>query len=328
MAASPEGRRLTEQHRLEQQQVTNGFLTEFIALWALLDSARLDDTSPGWIQAVVRLVQDYRARSARVAVSYYGAFAAQERPGGAPELVIPRLWAPAEPVQEPIPLPARARNRLDPVVGRRDTRTAAQRTNHTDTDRGRVRVTFDDSGLTRSSGRRSRVEIPDLNFEREDRAVRVSMEVTGPVAQKSKTARNKPRVTVRDESFQAAAGAATRHVLTGGRRSLLTLVEADPKALGWARVTDGNPCAFCAMLASRGIAYTSEAAASFKAHDHCACTAEPAYSRNAPLPGRGSEFQKLWRDNIQGKYSGQEAIRAWRRMYEQMQRDQRRSDVA
>jgi hypothetical protein len=325
VAASPEGRRLTEQHRLEQQQVTNGFLTEFIALWALLDSARLDDTSPGWIQAVVRLVQDYRARSARVAVSYYGAFAAQERPGGAPDLVIPRLWAPTEPVQEPIPLPTRARNRLDPAPPQRDTRTAGQRSNTTDTDRGRVRVTFDDSGV--GSGRRSRVEVPDLNFEREDRAVRVSMEVTGPAAQKSKTARNMPRVTVRDESFQAAAGAGTRHVLTGGRRSLLTLVEADPQALGWARVTDGNPCAFCAMLASRGPVYGSEAAAGFSAHDACACTAEPVYSRQAPWPGRAREFQELWRETTRNT-SGRDSINAFRRAYEQQQRDERRRGVA
>jgi len=327
MAASPEGARLTEQHRLEQQQVTNGFLTEFIALWVLLDTARLDDTSPGWIQAVVRLIRDYRARSARVAVAYYGAFAEQERPGGAPELVIPRLWAPTEQPAEPIPLPTRSRNRLDPTPAQRDTRTAGQRSNTTDTGRGRVRVTFDDSGVARSSGRRSRVEVPDLTFEREDRAVRVSMEVTGPVAQKSKTARNKPLVAVRDESFEAAAGSATRHVLTGGRRSLLTLVEADPQALGWARVTDGDPCAFCAMLASRGPVYGSEAAAGFSAHDACACTAEPVYSRQAPWPGRAREFQELWRETTRNT-SGRDSINAFRRAYEQQQRDERRRGVA
>jgi hypothetical protein len=327
VAATPEGARLTEQHRLEQQQVTNSFLVEFIALWALLDTDRLDETSPGWVRAVLRAIQDYRNRSARVAVAYYGAFAEQERPGGAPELVIPRLWAPTEQVREPIPMPTRARNRLEPVVPRRDTRTASQRTNHTDTGRGRVRVTFDDSGLDRGRSGRSRVEMSDLSFEREDRAVKVSLEVTGPVAQKSKTSRNKPRVTVRDESFEAAAGAATRHVLTGGRRSLLTLVEADPKALAWARVTDGAPCAFCAMLASRGPVYGSEAAAGFSAHDACACTAEPVYSRQAPWPGRAREFQELWRETTRNT-SGRDSINAFRRAYEQQQRDQRRRGVA
>ena len=147
--------------------------------------------------------------------------------------------------------------------------------------------------------------------------------MTGPVAQKSKIARGKPAEQARNESLVQASGAATRHVLTGGRQSLLTLIEGDVQALGWARVTDGDPCAFCAMLSSRGIVYKSEASAGFKAHDHCACTAEPAYSRSAPLPGRGSEFQRLWNENIRGRYSGAEARNAWRRLYEQRQRDQR-----
>jgi hypothetical protein len=56
MASTPEGRRLTEEHRLEQQAVRNEFLAEFIALWALLDSARLDETGPGWVSAVTRLI--------------------------------------------------------------------------------------------------------------------------------------------------------------------------------------------------------------------------------------------------------------------------------
>lgn len=353
MAATPEGARLTEQHRLQQQQVRSSFLSEFIALWALLDSNRLDETAPGWVQAVLRLIRVYRAQSAQVSLGYYSAFADTERPGGAPRLILPRIEVP-DTVVEPIPLPVRARNRLDPVIDRRDTTTAsprsartsrnpdqtadrtsssrratpAERSTRSDSGRRQARVTFDDSAFQPRERRQARIEIPDITFEREDRAARVSLEVTGPVAQKSKTGRGKARVVARDESFEAAAGAASRHVLTGGRKSLLTVLEADPVAVGWARVTDGDPCAFCAMLASRGVVYGSAAAAGFSAHDHCACTAEPAYSRSAPLPGRGQEFKDLWNQNIRGKYSGAEARRVWRRLYEQRQRDQRRPGVA
>jgi hypothetical protein len=342
MAATPQGARLTEQHRIEQQQVRAQFLAEFIALWALLDSTRLDETSPGWVRAVLRLIGVYRTRSAQVSISYYGAFAETERPGGAPQLIVPRSLVRDE-VTVPVPMPVRARNRLDPVVSRRDTRTATTRpasnpapaspsATRRDTNpvprRSSVTSVFDDPVFADRPQRRTRIEIPDIDWTPSDRAAKVSLEVTGPAAQKSKTSRGKPLVVVRDESFTAASGAASRHVLTGGRRSLLTLLEADPQAVGWARVTDGDPCAFCAMLASRGVVYGSEAAAGFSAHDHCACTAEPAYSRAAPLPGRGQEFKDLWNAEIRGKYSGEEARRQWRRLYEQRLRDQRRSGVA
>lgn len=342
MAATTDGAALTEQHRLDQVANQNAFLAEFIAMWALLDSARLDETSPGWVQAVLRAIRDYRARSARIALTYYGSFRRIEGPLAAPELVLPRVEVPRS-LSEPIPLSGRDRRRLEPVIGRDVTVTrpemarreptpagAEHRTRTRDvggaSERRRGRVDFPD--LPQQERRRTVIEIPDLTFEREDRAVKVSLEVTGPVGQKSKIGRGKTERVARDESFEAAAGSASRHVLTGGRKSLLTVLDHDPVAVGWARVTDGDPCAFCAMLASRGVVYGSAAQAGFSAHDHCACTAEPAYSRSAPLPGRGQEFKDLWNEHIRGRYSGAEARRAWRRLYEQMQRDQRRTDVA
>lgn len=49
----------------------------------------------------------------------------------------------------------------------------------------------------------------------------------------------------------------------------------------WRRVTDGNPCAFCAMLASRGPVYQESTATvskyALRYHKGCGCTAEPWY---------------------------------------------------
>lgn len=50
----------------------------------------------------------------------------------------------------------------------------------------------------------------------------------------------------------------------------------------WRRVTDGDPCAFCAMLASRGPVYTETTALArgfdgLRYHKGCGCTAEPWY---------------------------------------------------
>jgi hypothetical protein len=50
----------------------------------------------------------------------------------------------------------------------------------------------------------------------------------------------------------------------------------DPAAQGWQRSSSGG-CAFCAMVAGRGVVY-SEASADFASHDHCRCVAVPAFS--------------------------------------------------
>jgi len=332
MASTPEGARLTEAHRQAQLQVRNQFLVEFLAMWALLDSERLDETGPGWVQAVARAVTTYRQLSAAVGTRYFRDFAAIEAPSSAV-----RPNAPLTP-----PPPAAPHTGRPPRNSKLAASSSKTGSNHRRADgsrsgkrpRGdvipspresRVKFEIDERALFRPTEDRTRIEIPPIDWTREDRATKVSLTVTGPVGQKAKRARGKPVTQARDESFVEAAGAATRHVLTGGRQSLLTLLDEDPRVIGWARVTDGDPCAFCAMLSGRGIVYKTKESASFRAHDNCACVAEPAYSRSAPLPGRGAEFQKLWNENIRGKFSGAEARREWRRLHERLQREGQRA---
>lgn len=343
MASTSEGAALTEAHRLEQQQVRNDFLAEFLALWVLLDSARLDVTGPGWVRALMPVVRRYRRRSAEVSTVYYERFAAAEAPSTPARVGRPRIELPPG-VRRPEPARTPQPSRRQPARTPEPTRPSQPRPSSemqvAPRDR-RVRFDLDESAFQPrpdSERHRTRIEIPDIDWSRSDRAVEVSLIVTGPVGQKSKTSRGKPLQVARDESFVEASGAATRHVLTGGRQSLLTLVEGDMKAIGWIRVTDGDPCSFCAMLASRGARYKGdsfsesdprfEGPGEFKVHDSCACTMEVIYSRQAAWPGRADEFYRLWRDNIHGKYSGKEARNAWRRLYEQRQRDARRDAVA
>lgn len=76
-------------------------------------------------------------------------------------------------------------------------------------------------------------------------------------------------------AFEAARsnmlGSAKRQVLNAGRSRLTGLARAHKRIRGWARVGDGNPCAFCAMLISRGPVY-SEDTVDFRAHDRCGCS--------------------------------------------------------
>lgn len=72
-------------------------------------------------------------------------------------------------------------------------------------------------------------------------------------------------------------------VLTGGRSAIEHWAQQDTRAIGWRRVSDGDPCAFCAMLVTRGPVYTNAKKAGLRAsdgkkyHPHCGCTVEVVY---------------------------------------------------
>lgn len=109
------------------------------------------------------------------------------------------------------------------------------------------------------------------------------------------------------------SGALARHVLDGGRATVLEAVARDRKALGYSRVTSGKPCAFCALLASRGPVYSKERGG-FRSHDHCVCSLEPRFSTTAEWPGRGREFRALYDEVARG---ADDPINAFRRAYEE-----------
>lgn len=138
---------------------------------------------------------------------------------------------------------------------------------------------------------------------------RISLRVTGPVAAKTALKLHRPDASA--VALVRLSGAVSRHVLDAGRETILESVGRDPVAKGWMRVTDGNPCAFCALLASRGASYKSEETASFAAHDHCGCEAEPTFVTNAPLSAEARRFRDIYDRAAQG-LSGREARRAFR----------------
>lgn len=82
-----------------------------------------------------------------------------------------------------------------------------------------------------------------------------------------------------ERTYTKYEGIVRRQTMMGGRLTVAATTGKDRRALGWRRVTDGNPCAFCALLASRGPVYQSEATADGVVyHGHCGCSAEPSYT--------------------------------------------------
>jgi len=89
--------------------------------------------------------------------------------------------------------------------------------------------------------------------------------------------------TVMSNAFVNVSGTVSRDVLAGGRETIFAEQQRDPRAMGVARITGSAPCAFCAMLASRGAIYLSaESAGQIEGqemdwHLHCDCSIEVAY---------------------------------------------------
>jgi hypothetical protein len=146
--------------------------------------------------------------------------------------------------------------------------------------------------------------------------LRTSLRVTGPFTVKRLVADGVDPSRAGDVAQVRAVGAVQRHVLDGGRGVMAGAIRQDRYVERFARVTGGNPCYFCAMLASRGAVYKSLLSADFKVHDHCACSVEPVYDvRRYEVPARSRDFEKLWSESTEG-LSGNDAVNAFRRSYE------------
>jgi hypothetical protein len=128
-----------------------------------------------------------------------------------------------------------------------------------------------------------------------------------------------PGMLTRDQirpntALTTTLGTASRIALDGARTTILDTTAHDPVALGYYRVTDGHPCAFCALLASRvalkgrGSLYRSEQSASFQAHNHCGCTAAPVFNRDQPLPEVNQQAAQVYAQR--GKGNAVTAFRA------------------
>lgn len=237
MAATSEGRQLTEAHRLAQSRLGVVVASQMTDLWGLLDPDDLDATTARWLRAAVPVISSQHQTSARMSARYVERFRAVEG----------------------------ATTAFTPTV----------------------------------------VAVPPLE------QVTTSLTVTGPAATKAAVARAVPIDEAMILGMSRSSAAALRQALGGGRSTTNRAVRDDPAALGYARATSGDPCSFCAMLASRGPVYSKDTGR-FQAHDSCACTNEPVYRRDSAWPPGAREFRDLWDEATAGE-GGQAAINAFRR---------------
>jgi hypothetical protein len=128
----------------------------------------------------------------------------------------------------------------------------------------------------------------------------------------------RPVAYAEQSALTQVLGSSSRIALDGGRTTILDTIQGDPEAVGWYRVTDGDPCAFCALLASRGVVYQSEETASFQAHNGCGCTVAAAFTRKQELPVINNQAQDIYyaaTRNIKGARTQANVLPAFRRAW-------------
>lgn len=160
------------------------------------------------------------------------------------------------------------------------------------------------------------------------RPAQESMRITGPVAFKQNMSISGDAVVAREVMAKRMAGAAQRVVLDGERRTVKDTIDSNAVIVGWRRVTDGDPCAWCAMLASRGAVYKTRGSATSVTvrkgkgrrgwgqsyHDYDGCTAVPLYEGEEEPP-EVQDLQDQW-DRVTAGKSGSDAVRTWRQYWD------------
>lgn len=183
----------------------------------------------------------------------------------------------------------------------------------------------------------------------------VSLLKAGAVSLRDKRARDVQLITDRFEDALASVEAGNEdkvrslfagtmeHLAAAGYRQLITdVAPRSGQYSGWARVSrTGKPCAWCAMLISRGPVYHNEATATTRrargigkgggslseadnGHPHCQCYVVPVKSRAEWLTGdlfsQGRQFQSEW---VKGM-----SLKDWRKQYYQIRAKQWRDKLA
>ncbi|MGW7087514.1 VG15 protein [Streptomyces sp. NPDC054871] len=99
-----------------------------------------------------------------------------------------------------------------------------------------------------------------------------------------------------DTAERKAEAVAQKLVTDQGRGTVQEAVQQDRMAVGYARAAALGACAFCRMLASRGMTYKQDTAG-FRAHDGCNCGVIPVFrGQRFELSSHAQEWERLYRE--------------------------------
>lgn len=161
------------------------------------------------------------------------------------------------------------------------------------------------------------------------------LRITGPVAFKQHMNVSSGDVNAsRAVMAKRMGGSVQRRAMAAERDTTHLTIDANRTIVGWRRVSDGDPCSWCAMLVSRGAVYKSHRSATSVVgrrgvargtgpearaigqsyHDNDGCTAVPLYE-DEEEPAEVDDLYDEWH-RVTGGLSGAEALKAWRRHWD------------
>ncbi|KQX27559.1 hypothetical protein ASD97_24995 [Streptomyces sp. Root63] len=111
------------------------------------------------------------------------------------------------------------------------------------------------------------------------------------------TAAQRAPLEVRLEAAEKKAeGVAQKLVTDQGRGAVQAAVQQDRMAVGYARAAALGACAFCRLLAARGMVFKQDTA-DFRAHDGCNCGVIPVFrGQRFELSAHAQEWDRLYRE--------------------------------
>ncbi|WP_328903303.1 hypothetical protein OHR86_28280 [Streptomyces sp. NBC_00441] len=113
---------------------------------------------------------------------------------------------------------------------------------------------------------------------------------------KTTAAQRAPLEARLDAAEKKAEGVAQKLVTDRGRGTVQAAVQRDRMAVGYARAAALGACAFCRLLAARGMVYKQDTA-DFRAHDGCNCGVIPVFrGQRFELSAHAQEWDRLYRE--------------------------------
>lgn len=350
MATAPEVLAAERLHQAAQARLAAAAAYIALAEWQSVSALNPTDTAASWLKNSILVIVAIRKLSRRLAVSHYQLIRALEtgRTLGVPE------GSPDEDVTlgelrknfrdnaiDVAALPSPRTRSDDP-----DIRWFEEKLASVDPDAVPGAVRLEDAHVdpliqdlldTEGSDDGEKIEVDKFEWPEDLTAEEVNdvyydqlrKRIVTPLADKGKALRSSPELTPDqvikqlEDSLSASgstgSGTVESAALDAGRAAVTTAVRNDRLVLAVARGTSANPCAFCAMLASRGFVYKNNKTAGVdendvvkKYHIHCRCFPIYRWVKDSELPELNAYFKKQW-PIVTAGYSGVDALNAWRR---------------
>lgn len=332
---------LSDQHAQAQESVANNLILGLFPLWQIMRFTELDASTKLWLPSVLPRVQTAFLQSQRLSAVFNANVRFAELPVEEPLLIeAPTVELPPDVPSWAFDMPQLENVNIDGEIEyAKSVAEAPGRPRHPVS--GSTPQWVLDRIKLLEDLKAGRTQVPQVELQKFNRAD-VATSLTIEANYGTKRAMPGPEEELMHNALVRSSSAAVRQALKGGRGVTNEVMRKDRKVIGFARVTDANPCAFCALLASRGAVYgkgafarsdakresdrsnpkttwakNPEAARDVpdgwtnvaKVHNNCKCQLRPVYSNESVWDAAAKHFLKLWDDRWKNpEQSKQETI--------------------